>query len=96
VIVLCGWCHAPTPPDARCVACKHADPTRPWLQRGETPPEVTVGRAALDEGEVRSRYNAARAGIEAQGRPATVEALAEALDRSPRTVRQWRKDYGLR
>lgn len=95
-MIVCGWCHAPTSPDARCANCKHADPAAPWVQRGETAPEVTVGRAQLDEGEVRGRYNAARAGIEARGGTATVEALAEALDRSPRTVRQWRKDYGLR
>jgi len=58
--------------------------------------DTGVGRHALDEAEIRTRYETARAGLTAAGRAATVEALAEALDRSPRTVREWRKRYALR
>lgn len=95
-MILCGWCHAATNPP-RCGNCGHEDPARPWVQRGEEPPQAAAaGRAALDEREVRIRYREAKASIEKAGRPVTVEALAEVLDRSPRTVREWRTRWGLR
>lgn len=96
-MIRCGWCNHPTLAEARCAHCGHVDPERPWLQRGETPPAVvSEGRPSLDAGEVRRRYAEAKAELQADGKAPTVEAIAERLDRSPRTVRQWRKDYGLR
>lgn len=96
-MILCGWCHQPaTPP--RCGACGHEDPARPWLQRGEEPPRVATeaGRPVLDEPAIRLRYRDAKRAIEAAGGVPTVDALAEALDRSPRTIREWRRKYALR
>jgi len=89
--LICGWCARTTPPDV-CAYCGH-DPALPWLQRGQPVPyiESDAGRPSLDESEIRRRYDEAkRAGA------VTVEQIAEALDRSPRTVRAWRRRYSLR
>lgn len=97
-LVLCGWCHQPTDPATKCGACAHKDPALPWLQRGEEPPVVRSepGRPSLDEHDIRRRYAEAKADLEGAHRDPTIEAIAERLDRSPRTVREWRKRYGLR
>lgn len=93
-MIECGWCGVPTSTPDRCQSCRHEDPAKPWVQRGQEPPSVTStpGRPALDEHAIRARYAEARAAL---GVAATVEAIAERLDRSPRTVREWRKRYGL-
>jgi hypothetical protein len=92
--VVCGWCHHPTPPE-RCDYCGHS-PAVPWLQRGLAVPaadhEASAGRPALDAREIRLAYDSAR---EALGHDATVEAIAERLDRSPRTVRAWKQRFAL-
>lgn len=91
--VTCGWCsHIAEPP--RCGYCGR-DPLTPWAQRGEDAPTVSEGRPTLDGDEVRGLYREARAAVVASGRPPTVEAIAERLDRSPRTVRDWRRRFGL-
>lgn len=96
-MIRCGWCDQPTEP-GRCGACHHEDAARPWVQRGQDPPPVVTdaGRPALDEGDIRHRYVEAKAHVIASGRIPTVEAIAERLDRSPRTVRAWRSRYALR
>ena len=93
--VACGWCGHATAP-AECGYCGR-DPRLPYLQRGIRVPlmESHEGRPPLDEADVRARYVAAVETIERTGRQATVEAIAEQLDRSPRTIRDWRKRYGL-
>ena len=95
-MILCGWCGVATSPD-RCASCGR-DPEVPYLQRGQPVRiiEPEPGRPALDADEVRRKYADARASLVSEGRPATVEAIAERLDRSPRTVREWRKRYSLR
>lgn len=95
-MIECGWCGAATVPD-RCGACDHRDPAAPWLHRDMTPPIIASasGRPVLDEHAIRRRYAEARAALSASGVTPTVEAIAEQLDRSPRTVREWRKRYGL-
>ncbi len=95
-MVYCGWCGHPTEPTDPCAWCGH-DPVRPHLQRGHIPPlvETAAGRPTLAESDVRARYEAAAAALRDRGVTPTVEALAEALDRSPRTVRDWRKRFGL-
>jgi hypothetical protein len=57
--------------------------------------EHETGRPSLDEQEIRRRYAEARAALVAANRPITIETLAERLDRSPRTVREWRQRFGL-
>lgn len=93
--LLCGWCGRPTD-EGECANC-HRDPALPYLQRQARVPTIEPheGRPALDETDIRRRYLAAVDDIERNGRPATVEAIAEALDRSPRTIREWRKKFGL-
>lgn len=90
-MILCGWCGQATVP-ARCMVCGR-DPRTPWLQRAQEPPTVDEGRPALDPAEVRRLYAEAKAAL---GPAATVEALAERLGRSPRTIRDWRRRFGLR
>lgn len=95
-MIRCGWCGHPTAPD-HCGHCQR-DPAVPWVQRGVIPPTVEehdAGRPALDEDAIRSRYGAARAALIAEGRAPTLEGIAERLDRSPRTVRQWRQRFSL-
>ncbi len=85
-MIVCGWCARPASGD-RCAACGHADPARPWLQRGQQPPEAppAAGRPSLSDAEIRRRLDAARA-----AGAATVEQAAEAIGVDPRTVRRWR------
>ncbi len=61
------------------------------------PPVVSsdAGRPALDPAAIRDQYGAARAAIVASGQTPTVDAIAERVDRSPRTVREWRSRFGL-
>lgn len=91
-MIRCGWCGQATNP-GRCGACGR-DPEVPWFQRGMGAPAVSVeapGRPALDVADVRHRLAEAKAEIAAAGRRVTVEALADVLDVSPRTVRRWRE-----
>lgn len=92
-MISCGWCGKPTANHDRCSACRHADPARPWIQRGEPAPIIAhePGRPPIDPADVARRIAAARAQL---GPHATVDALAEALDVSPRTVRRWSKVSG--
>jgi len=94
-VILCGWCGHQTPRD-RCTYCGR-DPVLPWAQRGEDPEEIpeTLGRPALDGDEIRRLYGEAATELRHLGRPVTVEALADRLDKSPRTVRDWRKRFDL-
>lgn len=94
--ICCGWCGRPAPRE-RCVYCGR-DPALPWLQRGKEPPALAdheSGRPTLDERDIRRRYQEAHDALVAQGRTPTVEAIAERLDRSPRTVREWRAKFAL-
>lgn len=94
-MIECGWCGNDTANLDRCTSCGHADPARPWVQRGEDAPVTgnhEPGRPELDPGEIRRRLAKARAVL--GDRPATVEALAEVLDVSERTVRRWQKVSG--
>jgi transposase len=50
------------------------------------------GRPALDARGIRLAYDAARSAL---GPNATIEAIAEKLDRSPRTVRAWKARFDL-
>jgi uncharacterized protein YjcR len=45
---------------------------------------------------MRARYDAARHELVNAGREPTVDAIAERLDRSPRTVRAWKSRFDLR
>jgi hypothetical protein len=95
--VVCGWCHHPTPPEC-CDYCGRK-PAVPWFQRGQAVPvadhDAGAGRPALDAREIRLAYDEAKAQLAASGRETTVEAIAELLDRSPRTVRAWRQRFAL-
>ena len=94
--IACGYCGHPTPPEG-CIYCGR-DPALPWFQRGRKPPEVgehESGRPALDERDIRRRYQEAHDALVAAGREPTVEAIAERLDRSPRTVREWRQRFAI-
>lgn len=95
--IVCGWCAHATP--AGCCDYCGRDPALPWRQRGTVPPaadhDPEHGRPPLEPREIRRRYDEARAALVAAGHEPTVERLAEALDRSPRTVREWRKRFGL-
>ena len=95
--IVCGWCARATSP-GQCAYCGR-DPRLAWKQRGAQPPvadhDAEAGRPPLDAREIRRRYDEARAVLVTAGREPTVERLAEALDRSPRTVREWRKRFGL-
>jgi Homeodomain-like domain-containing protein len=96
--IACGWCGEPTPEVDRCTGCGR-DPRLPYLQRVTEPPirerDEDGGRPALDAASVRQRYREAKLAIEGRGGAPTVEAIAEELDRSPRTVRDWRRRFGL-
>lgn len=92
-MILCGWCGKATANQDRCTPCGHADPARPWVQRGEDPPTVSrePGRPAVIPADVARRLAAARAQL---GPHATVDQIAETLDVSPRTVRRWQRVAG--
>lgn len=95
--VICGWCGRLARPDGPCGHCGR-DPWLPWRQRGLEPAEVAdpaAGRPELDEEDIRRRYRDAHAALVAEGRAPTVEAIAERLDRAPRTVREWRRKFAL-
>lgn len=85
-MIVCGWCGKPTLTEARCSACSHVDPERPWEQRGQETPRVSMhdGRPPLTTDEMRKR-------LAALGPAATVEAIAAHWDVDPRTVRRWRQ-----
>lgn len=91
--VMCGWCDRVAEPPV-CAYC-HRDPLLPWTQRGIVPDEVAPGRPGLDGDQIRRSYGEARRAVVDAGKAPTVEAIAEQLDRSPRTVRDWRKRFGL-
>ena len=95
--VVCGWCRHPTPPGA-CDYCGRPSAV-PWLQRGQAVPvadrDAGQGRPALDAREVRLLMDRAVSGLLAAGREPTIEAIAEALDRSPRTIRGWKQRFGV-
>ena len=95
--VVCGWCHHPTPANL-CEYCGH-NPAVPWLQRGAPVPaadhDAGAGRPSLDGREIRAAYDEAVAQLTRSGYEPTVEAIAEKLDRSPRTVRSWKQRFGL-
>ncbi len=96
-MILCGWCGRATPDGERCAMCHHDDPTRPYVQRRAEVPHVEVphdGRPALSRQDVARRLTAARTTLRGAGRRVTVEALAEVLEVSPRTVRRWREMAG--
>ena len=78
--MICGWCGNASAGDP-CTSCGHEDPDRPWRQRNVPPPIKSPAR----------RLTAARRVIEADGRKATIEAMAEELGVSSRTVRRWRE-----
>jgi transposase len=50
------------------------------------------GRPSLDAREIRAAYDEA---VAALGHDATIDSIAERLDRSPRTVRAWKQRFGL-
>ena len=85
-MILCGWCGKATPDGARCAACGHVDPRRPWEQRAEPVPCIAAaeGRPPLSADEMRRR-------LAALGPAATVEALAARWDVDERTIRRWRQ-----
>lgn len=94
-MIVCGWCGKSTVNSDRCTTCGHLDPARPWEQRGEAAPVISQhvpGRPALDPADIRHRLATARASL--GSRPATVEAMAEALEVDARTVRRWQKVAG--
>jgi hypothetical protein len=84
-VIVCGWCGKPTLTEARCAACGHVDPERPWTQRNEIVPRVSLhdGRPPITTEEARRR-------LAALGPAATVEQLAEHFGVDARTVRRWR------
>lgn len=85
-MIVCGWCGSNTANRDRCTSCGHEDPERPWVQRGQTVPEVAraAGRPKVDAHEAARRLAAAGPG-------ATDEAIAAHHDVDPRTVRHWRE-----
>jgi hypothetical protein len=95
--VVCGWCHHPTPPGSCDYCGRH--PALPWVQRGMAVPaadhDAGGGRPPLDGRETRLLYDEAVKDLLASGHAPTVEAIAEKLDRSPRTVRSWKTRFGL-
>jgi hypothetical protein len=95
--VVCGWCHHPTPPGL-CEYCGH-NPALPWVQRGMAVPAAErdggQGRPALEPRDVRLAYDDAVSTLLASGHEPTIDAIAEKLDRSPRTVRAWKQRFGL-
>lgn len=85
-MIVCGWCGRHTANTDRCTSCGHPDPELPFVQRGEVAPRVPAGRPTADKALIRRRLGEARA-----AGAVTVEAQAEYLDVSPRTVRRWRQ-----
>lgn len=79
-MIHCGWCGVPTE-RSRCASCRR-DPTLPYLQRAIEPEPI--------DPHAEQRTALARADREL-GPHATIDAIAEFLDVSPRTVRRWRE-----
>ena len=92
---ICGWCGHTTAGNP-CLSCGR-DSVSPWTQRGQEPPVVPdeVGRPPLDPGVIRAQYDAAKAVLERSGRQVTQSAIAEQLGIGDRTLRDWRKRFGL-
>ena len=71
----------------------------PWIQRGMAVPAADhdggQGRPSLDARDTRALYDSAVTAILASGHEASIDAIAEKLDRSPRTVRAWKARFGL-
>ena len=93
-MIACGWCGKATADGDRCAVCAHPGPALPWTQRGRPVPVVThePGRPAVDPAEASHRLARARAAL--GSRPATIDALADAADVTPRTIRRWQKVSG--
>lgn len=81
-MIVCGWCGKDTANRDRCTTCGHADPERPWVQRGEPVPEVAhgAGRPVITDADLRQRL--------ASG--GTDDDIAARFEVDPRTVRRWR------
>lgn len=95
--ITCGWCGGPTANGDTCDQCGR-DPRLAWTQRGRAPLEIAespAGRPALDSAGIREMYGEAKASLIAAGRDPTIDAIAERLDRSPRTVRAWKQRFAL-
>lgn len=95
-MIRCGWCGVVTGTEP-CDACGR-DPMLPYRQRGIVPTAIAhhdAGRPMLDARTIRSQYGAARQVLLAAGRSPTIEAIAEELGRTPRTIRDWRVRFGL-
>lgn len=91
--LVCGWCGQVTVDKAECDACGR-DPRKPYRQRGIWPPTFETperGRPVLDLRAAHRRVAEAERNLREAGRPVTVEAIAEFLDVTPRTIRRWRK-----
>jgi hypothetical protein len=95
-MIVCGWCGRATSEGDRCVMCHHEDPARPYVQRRLDVPRLDAhdGRPTLVPADVARRLATARRQLEEAGRTVTIEALAEVLEVSPRTVRRWREVAG--
>jgi hypothetical protein len=85
-MIACGWCGQPSKP-GRCGNC-HRDPALPWVQRGHDPEDIDP------RDQQRRRLASAMRDLQADGHHVTVDALAERLDVSPRTVRRWQQMAG--
>jgi hypothetical protein len=95
--IVCGWCNGATVNGGTCDQCGR-DPRLPWTQRGRPPqelPDTPAGRPTLDAASIREVYTSARSALIAAGREPTVEAIAERVNRDPRTVRDWKRRFGL-
>ena len=90
--IVCGWCHHATPPGL-CDYCGRGAAV-PWVQRGLSAPSADQTQG-LDAKGIRLLYDEARTALVAAGHVPTTEAIAEKLDRSPRTVRLWKARFGL-
>lgn len=96
--IQCGWCGQPTIDEDACERCGR-DPRLAWEQRGSDPVRLKDkghGRPDLEVAEVLKVYEGAREALRARGVDPTVEAIAEELGRSPRTIRDWRHRFGFR
>lgn len=79
-MIVCGWCAAITGP-MTCQACGR-DPVVPWVQRGQEPRSEAQAKRL----DISRRLTEARRAL---GPGATVDAIAELVGVSSRTVRRW-------
>jgi len=86
-VILCGWCSALTDPFV-CGSCGR-NPVIPWTQRGQLPPTEYEAKRI----DARRRLSEARRAL---GPEATLDAIAEHLNVSSRTVRRWHEMSGVR